>query len=505
MTYVVLGLILAAGVIAFVWLLRSRSEEAPAGGAVAASAPAAAAPAPKPTPKPAPAEDSRPAGPATESEDDEAEFTFVARRPADLAAALEAEANMESLEIDLSTAEEPPEDETGPVDRILVSAHGNSDQGRRREHNEDAYLILNGELFSIADGMGGYAAGEVASQMAVDTLTACWESGHYGDFEEDPKLPKLGDQLVRAIKSANRAIFDEASRDEAKRGMGTTIIAALFSPRKQRAYLAHVGDSRIYRYRGGKLEQLTQDHTLGALLGVSGRRGAQLTRALGIAPTSTSTSSSRPRAQRHLPALLRRSVEDGPARRARGDDGRRPGGSRRARRSSSRRPTPAAARTTSASSSCASPTWLSALARLRLAHGGEVSPHPSSSPSSLRFAPVRRLRRSAGEGSALRTDRGTPGQDARLRRRRNGCAAPLTARVPPSWSSPSSLRSRSLTCALLTAGTYPAPLSSGHSLRFAPVRRLRRSAGEGFAQPVRRSASRSVTGLLQLRLTLCGG
>ncbi|MCB9603682.1 MAG: serine/threonine-protein phosphatase [Sandaracinus sp.] len=284
MTYVVLGLILAAGVIAFVWLLRSRSEEAPAGGAVAASAPAAAAPAPKPTPKPAPAEDSRPAGPATESEDDEAEFTFVARRPADLAAALEAEANMESLEIDLSTAEEPPEDETGPVDRILVSAHGNSDQGRRREHNEDAYLILNGELFSIADGMGGYAAGEVASQMAVDTLTACWESGHYGDFEEDPKLPKLGDQLVRAIKSANRAIFDEASRDEAKRGMGTTIIAALFSPRKQRAYLAHVGDSRIYRYRGGKLEQLTQDHTLGALLGVSGRRGAQLTRALGIAP-----------------------------------------------------------------------------------------------------------------------------------------------------------------------------------------------------------------------------
>ena len=295
-TYVVLGLILAAGVIGFIWLLRSRSEEAAATtGAVAAKSATrqpVSAPEPKPQPKSAadPADpakksdDHRPAGRIVESEDDEAEFTFVARRPADLAAALEAEANLESVEIDLAAAEEPPEDETGPVARILLSAQGNSDQGRRREHNEDAYLILNGELFAIADGMGGYAAGEVASQMAVDTLTACWESGHYGDFAPDPKLPKLGDQLVRAIKSANRAIFDEASRDEAKRGMGTTIIAALFSPRKQRAFLAHVGDSRIYRYRAGLLEQLTQDHTLGALLGVPGRRGAQLTRALGIAP-----------------------------------------------------------------------------------------------------------------------------------------------------------------------------------------------------------------------------
>jgi len=170
------------------------------------------------------------------------------------------------------------------VARILVSAHGSSDQGRRRERNEDAFLILDGELFAIADGMGGYAAGEVASQMAVDTLTACWESGNYGDYAPDPKLPKLGGQLVRAIKVANRAIFDEATSDEAKRGMGTTLIAALFSPRKQRAFLAHVGDSRIYRHRAGVLEQLTQDHTLGALLGVPGRRGAQLTRAVGIAP-----------------------------------------------------------------------------------------------------------------------------------------------------------------------------------------------------------------------------
>jgi serine/threonine protein phosphatase PrpC len=288
-TYVVLGLILAAGVIGFVWLLRSRSEEAAAtSGAIAAktaTSPTPSAPASAPAPKPQPkSEEHRPAGPVVESEDDEAEFTFVARRPADLAAALEAEANLESVEIDLAAAEEPAEDETGPVARILLSAHGSSDQGRRREHNEDAFLILNGELFAIADGMGGYAAGEVASQMAVDTLTACWESGHYGDFAPDPKLPKLGDRLVRAIKSANRAIFDEAARDETKRGMGTTIIAALFSPRKQRAFLAHVGDSRIYRYRAGVLEQLTQDHTLGALLGVPGRRGAQLTRALGIAP-----------------------------------------------------------------------------------------------------------------------------------------------------------------------------------------------------------------------------
>lgn len=288
LTYVIFAVIIAMGAIGFVWLLlRARSEASRPEGATSASRSAppdrpsfgdAAQAAPPSGPPPSGSISSEPPS----AEDDEVEMTFVARRPADLEAALRAEAAMDSIEIDLATAEEPEEDVTGPIARILVSACGHSDQGLRREHNEDAFLILRGELFVVADGMGGYAAGEVASQLAVDTLTAAYETKHFG-FEPDPKLPRRGDELVRAIRTANRVIFEEAQRDESKRGMGTTIVAAAFSPRRQRAYLGHVGDSRIYRLRRGELTQLTQDHTLSAALGIKGRRGAQLTRALGIA------------------------------------------------------------------------------------------------------------------------------------------------------------------------------------------------------------------------------
>lgn len=173
------------------------------------------------------------------------------------------------------------DDPTGPVPKILVSAHGGTDQGRKRKHNEDAYVVLpDHSLFAIADGMGGYAAGEVASQMAVDVLKTSFEQRHFGGAPI-PGLPRRGDELVRAIQSANTAILTQARENEHQQGMGTTLVAARFAPNRKRVYIAHVGDSRVYRLREGRLSQLTTDHTLGAA-GVTGPSASKLSRAVGV-------------------------------------------------------------------------------------------------------------------------------------------------------------------------------------------------------------------------------
>ena len=179
-------------------------------------------------------------------------------------------------------APEIEEDEpTGPQPRILVTAVGQTDAGRRRKHNEDAYLVLQAHsLFAIADGMGGYAAGEVASQMAIDVITAAFETGHFGG-SPIAGLPRRGDELVRAIQTANSSILKQARANEAQAGMGTTLVAARFSPNRKRVYIAHVGDSRLYRLRGSELSQLTQYHTLGAM-GIQGPSANKLSRAVGV-------------------------------------------------------------------------------------------------------------------------------------------------------------------------------------------------------------------------------
>ncbi len=185
----------------------------------------------------------------------------------------------EPLEISVDVELDP----SAPVaHRVLVSAIGHTDTGRRRSHNEDAYRVLGDELFLIADGMGGYAAGEVASQMAVDVVTAAFETEHFGGAP-DPKLPRLGDELVRAIRTANAAIHEQASSVAEQAGMGTTVVAARFSADRRQVFVAHVGDSRCYRFREGRIVQLTTDHTLSAL-GVEGPAGHRLIRAVGIAP-----------------------------------------------------------------------------------------------------------------------------------------------------------------------------------------------------------------------------
>lgn len=183
-----------------------------------------------------------------------------------------------SAELELDLEQDAP---SGPVPRILVTAVGRTDAGRRRKHNEDAYLVLPAHsLYVIADGMGGYAAGEVASQMAIDVIARAFETGDFGG-SPIPGLPRRGDELVRAIQTANAAILKQARSNEAQAGMGTTLVAARFSPNRKRVYVAHVGDSRAYRLRRGELKQLTVDHTLGAL-GIQGPNASKLSRAVGV-------------------------------------------------------------------------------------------------------------------------------------------------------------------------------------------------------------------------------
>ena len=141
-----------------------------------------------------------------------------------------------------------------------------TDIGRKREANEDNFLIdpaLN--LFVVADGMGGHAAGEVASQIAVHEVSrAARESTDLiKRFEKDAKSEDRAAILVvmeHAIQSACAAIFHRGQTEPDKRGMGTTTSALLVAG--DRGFIAHVGDSRVYLLRQGQVHQLTEDHSL---------------------------------------------------------------------------------------------------------------------------------------------------------------------------------------------------------------------------------------------------
>lgn len=173
------------------------------------------------------------------------------------------------------------DDPTGPIDMMLVHAVGQSDVGHKRHRNEDSYLVLPKHgLYVVADGMGGYAGGDVASQLAVESIFDSFEKGSFHGTPNE-KRPRRGNELVWAIEDANRKVHEAAQATEEYEGMGTTLIAARFSPKKQRVFIGHVGDSRAYRLRQGTLVQLTRDHTLGAS-GVSGPYASHLSRALGI-------------------------------------------------------------------------------------------------------------------------------------------------------------------------------------------------------------------------------
>jgi protein phosphatase len=137
-------------------------------------------------------------------------------------------------------------------------------------------------LFVVADGMGGYAGGDVASALAVGAIGYAFETNTFeGKTECEQDVPRRGRELACAVQMANQAILARAEADNKLEGMGTTVVAARFSPNKQRAYIVHVGDSRCYRVRGRSLKQLTTDHTfLG--LGLRGPGSQHLYQAVGI-------------------------------------------------------------------------------------------------------------------------------------------------------------------------------------------------------------------------------
>ncbi len=150
--------------------------------------------------------------------------------------------------------------------KIPIEVAGETNVGMKRTHNEDTYSIIEEEnLFVVCDGMGGHASGEVASQMAVQTLKTFFK-----DTREDPEMtwPYKMDRsrryqenrLITGIKLANLRIHEASKRDSKYHGMGTTIVSVFFV--EDGVYLTHVGDSRIYRIREGVIEQITEDHSL---------------------------------------------------------------------------------------------------------------------------------------------------------------------------------------------------------------------------------------------------
>jgi PPM family protein phosphatase len=163
--------------------------------------------------------------------------------------------------------------------RIIEQA-GRTDQGRQRSANEDS-LVVSPPFYGVADGMGGAKAGEVASQLAVDA---------FGEEANTDAAPEA--RLERIARDANRRIYELAARDESRRGMGTTLTAAMLSDAG--VSIGHVGDSRAYRLRDGELEQLTKDHSLVAELERTGQISPEaaenhpqrsiITRALGPEP-----------------------------------------------------------------------------------------------------------------------------------------------------------------------------------------------------------------------------
>jgi len=165
------------------------------------------------------------------------------------------------------------------MSRVVHIGHG-TDTGKKRRRNEDEYVVQP-PLFAIADGMGGAQAGELASSLAAGALRD--DEGRAGSGER---------RVSELIQEANRRVYQRSSEDASASGMGTTMTVALVGDGA--VAFAHVGDSRAYLIRDGKLEQLTEDHSLVAELVRSGKLSPEeagthpqrsvITRALGTDP-----------------------------------------------------------------------------------------------------------------------------------------------------------------------------------------------------------------------------
>ena len=140
---------------------------------------------------------------------------------------------------------------------MKLEAHGATDVGRQRSRNEDQFLVsMERNLFAVADGMGGHAAGDVASRTAIETLDRLVADGGDARGMADREA-----QLIEAMRAANAAILEDAAREPERSGMGTTLTIFTIVPEEQARLIVHVGDSRAYLLRDGQLSQLTTDHT----------------------------------------------------------------------------------------------------------------------------------------------------------------------------------------------------------------------------------------------------
>lgn len=138
---------------------------------------------------------------------------------------------------------------------MRLRASGLSDVGKVRDSNEDQFLVDESTgLFAVADGMGGHAAGEVASEIAVRSLVDGFRERPAADRDDDPRR-----RLEEAIVEANRRICESTAAHDDRRGMGTTMVALLALG--DHVVVAHVGDSRAYLLREGRLRLLTSDHS----------------------------------------------------------------------------------------------------------------------------------------------------------------------------------------------------------------------------------------------------
>ena len=153
---------------------------------------------------------------------------------------------------------------------MRLECAGLSDTGMMRDHNEDSFLVSQTESFVVvADGMGGHQSGEVASGMAIEEITNFYnntkgqtEPIELPNWPSGRRKPKSREErrLIASIVRANASINKAAGENPKYNGMGTTCVAAYFV--QEGVIIAHVGDSRCYRFRKGVVEQITEDHSL---------------------------------------------------------------------------------------------------------------------------------------------------------------------------------------------------------------------------------------------------
>ncbi len=149
---------------------------------------------------------------------------------------------------------------------MKINAWGTTDVGKTRDHNEDNYLVDEGiNLYVVADGMGGHAAGEVASSIAAETVRDAVIKNRdliesYVKGDDTVQKYDIAQVLEHAVQAACSDIFQKAQNEPEKKGMGTTLSLLLIAG--ERGFVAHVGDSRIYLIRQNNVHQITEDHSL---------------------------------------------------------------------------------------------------------------------------------------------------------------------------------------------------------------------------------------------------